>query len=273
MNYDALPNLKVQEYEHPGEKKAMAALRAIPGVDDLMGAWIDTLIKYNSHPEIAGNRYRVTEKTNPRVYKLYQTALARLDMPKEYPLYAELSFHYNAGALGVEDPIILVNSSNIANFSDAALLRTLGHELGHIKSGHCLYHSMANKITSKIGKMGGLGETAATALQYAIMEWKRNAEYTCDRAGMIACGGIDGCIESHMRYLGYSDKLNDIDFSLDKVVKQIDDFHMQTDDVLGKLIYVYSISATTHPWQIMRLREILNWYNSGAFDELIKAHT
>lgn len=272
MNYDALHNLRVQEYEHPGEQTAMAALRSLPGADVLMGKWVDTELMFNEYATYSGNNFRITEKTNPRVYKLYQTALARLDMPKEYPLYSSLNFHYNAGVLGAEEPIIYLNSSNISDFSDAALLRSIGHELGHIKSGHFAYYSLTSLLTSNLDKLGGLGEAASAALKYAILEWKRNAEYTCDRAGMIACGGIEGCIENHMRYLGYSSKLKDIDFSLDKVVKQIDDFHMQTDDVIGKLIYVYSIATTNHPWQIMRLREILNWYNSGEFEALVKRH-
>lgn len=272
MNYDALHNLKVQEYEHPGEQKAMAAMRSIPGADVLVGKYWDVIAQFENFGETAANGFRITEKTNPRVYKLYQTALARLDMPREYPLYATLNYEYNAAAVGTDNPIIEINSSVIADFSDSALLALIGHELGHIKSGHTTYRNLAFHLNDFLHNLGGIAETASAALYYAIMEVYRNQECTCDRAGLIACGSIEGFTEFMMRLLGYSGKIPGIDFSYDKVINQIDDFYMQTNDIIGKLMYVYSIANATHPWTVLRLKEGLNWYNSGEFEALVKRH-
>ena len=178
MTYDALHNLKVQDYEHPGEKQALAVLRSLPAVDILLGNIIDMSSQFQVQSEYIGNYFRITEKTNPRVYKLYQTALSRLDMPEEYPLYSVLKYDYNASTLGVEKPVIIIHSSNIAEFSDAALISTIGHELGHIKSGHILYQTLANLLNSSLQSMGKLAEGASNAIHYALMEWERNSEFS-----------------------------------------------------------------------------------------------
>lgn len=270
MNYDALHNLEVREYEHPGEKNAVTVLRGVSGGD--VSKWLDMMIQFEEHADIAGNRFRITEKTNPRVYRLYQTALARLDMPGEYPLYSQMQYAYGTDTIGVNDPVIVINSSNIGDFSDEAILYCLGHELGRIKSGHQLYYKLADLMSSATQKIGTLGEAAFASMAYALLEWERYAKYTDDRAGLIACGGIDGCVEAGMRNLGYSDKLRGIDFSREKILRQVEDFEIHSGSMVGKFFYGHSIARTSYPWQMLRLKALLQWHDSGAFETLVKAH-
>lgn len=167
-------------------------------------------ISLNLKSECAGNNFRITEKTNPRIYKLYQTALRRLDISDDIPLYSTLDYDYNAYATGARDNFIVVHSSCINDFSDGEMLQLLGHELGHIKSGHVLYHGLANTLNSILASFGGIAQNVSTGIQYALMEFNRNAEYTADRAGLIAAGELDAAASQTMKLLGHSDKIDDI---------------------------------------------------------------
>lgn len=272
MTYECLSGLKPEDYEHPGEKAAMAALRKIPLLDIVVGKYIDMSVKFDAFAEAAGSFYRITDKTSPRIYRLYRTALSRLGMDGEYPLFSKMDYNYNAYATGVKEPMIVIHSSCINEYSDGELLNIIGHEIGHIKSGHMLYYGMAGMLNSIFGSLGGIAQNASIALQYALMDWKRNAEYTADRAGLIAAGDIDAVNTETMKMLGHSGRIPDVDYSVDKVLKQADDFALDTAGIIGKLLYVNFTLAATHPWAILRLEQINEWYRSGEFEQVVRKY-
>ena len=273
MIYESLYGLKPEDYQHPGEKIAMAALKKIPLLDVVMAKVIDARVQMDSYAETVGNCYRITEKTNPRVYRIYKLALARLGVKDEYPIFSKMSYDYNAYATGVEKPFIVLHSSVVSNYSNGELLNIIGHEIGHIKSGHMLYHNLANSLNGILGSLGKIGQSASVALQFALMEWHRNSEYTADRAGLIATGDIDAVNTETMKMLGHSASIPDIDFSVEKVLQQADDFKMDTSGIIGKLLYINYTANSTHPWAILRLKQINDWYNSGEYQSLVEKHS
>ena len=268
MTYERLKGLKPEDFEHPGEKAAMAVLRKIPLLDVALAKFMDTQLQMSMGAEAFGGYFRITEKTNPRIYRLYKQALARLDMPKEYPLFCKLGYEYNAYTTGVEDPIVVIYSSTLSN-SDGEMLHLLGHELGHIKCGHLLYYQMASQLNGILASFGGLATTAAVGLQYAIMDWKRKAEYSADRAGLIAAGELQPVLDETMIMLGRSAKIPDMNFSVDEVLNQVEDFEIDHADIIGTALYVAFTAQATHPWSILRLREIKDWYDSGEFGKVV----
>ena len=269
MSYEALRGLKVEDFEHSGEKVAMAVLRKIPLLDVVLSKYMDMQIQISLFAEASGNYFRITEKTNPRVYGLYKKALARLDMPKEYPLFCKLGYDYNAMTTGIDEPFIILHSSMIANCSDEELLFVIGHELGHSKCGHLLYYSLAMNMNTVLAKIGGLATTAAVGIQYAILDWHRKAEFSADHAGLIAAASIDGAVGTMCKLLGHSPDIPDVDCSVDKIIKQVDDFQMDTADLVGKLLYVSYTAQASHPWGIQRLKEIKDWHDSGAYAQVV----
>lgn len=273
MNYGRLTGLKPEDFEHPGEKDAMSVLRKIPMLDVVMAKYLDMQVQMTAYAEASGNYFRITEKTNPRIYSLYKLALERLDMPKEYPLFCKQCYDYNAMTIGADDPFVLLHSSTVANLSDGEMLTLLGHELGHIKCGHVKYYGLANTINSILAKIGGLATSAAVGLQYAIQDWHRKAEYSADRAGLIASGDINEAISYRMNTLGRSENIKDIDFSVDQVLRQAEDFDIETSDIIGKLLYVSYTTKSTHPWSILRIKQIKEWYDSGEFSAIIEKYT
>ena len=99
MGYDCLQNLCVEDYEYPGEKNAFAVLKKIPILDKVTGAYLKYISQLAIVPEQQGDFYRVTEKTCPEIYKLYKTALKRLDISEEYPLYIKAEYNSAAGLI------------------------------------------------------------------------------------------------------------------------------------------------------------------------------
>lgn len=161
--------------------------------------------------EVSAGYFRVTEKTNPRLYHFCQLVLARLDMLNEYPLFCKLGYDYNTYITGVENPIVVIHFSTLAN-TGGEMLHLLGHELGRIKSGYLLYYPLAHQMNAVLVSFGG-----------------------------IAATDFDTVLGETMIMLGRSDKIPDISFLTDAVMKQID-----TSDFVGMMLYA-AFSAQSQP--------------------------
>src|SRR5437879_11716417 len=78
----------------------------------------------------------------PKLNGLYTDGLTTMDWPDRPELFVSQTPFVNAGAFGVERPFIVINSGALKLLDDDEMRTLLGHELGHIMSGHALYHTI-----------------------------------------------------------------------------------------------------------------------------------
>ena len=67
-------------------------------------------------------------------------------MKKVPDLYIQWGYDINACTVGAENPIIILNSGLIDLCDDDEIMFVIGHECGHVKSNHMLYHMMGQVI-------------------------------------------------------------------------------------------------------------------------------
>src|SRR5690606_39311393 len=104
---------------------------------------------------------------------------------------------------GMDRPFIILNSGSIRLLDDEDELRfLLGHELGHVLSGHVLYRTML-VLLIQLAQMGfpviGL---AARAVLVALLEWGRKSELSSDRAGLLAMQNPEAALSTMMKLAG-----------------------------------------------------------------------
>lgn len=259
VRYD--PNgLNAQDYEHPSDKAALSLLKNVPVLDKVIGLFLDFSIKSGMFIKDKGDGMRVTRETYPRLYNLYESALHRLNMKVEPKLYLALRYEYNAYATGVDEPYIVVHSSAVRDSSDEEILYLLGHELGHINSGHVLYHNLANILGQGLtGAFQGLAPLVSTGLLFSLYDWGRKSELTADRAGAIAAGGVENAIKYCIRTMGQGSCDRYVDFSLENILEQYEEFDLSKDGIVGRLIYMMETAYSTHPWRIARIKALTDW--------------
>ena len=89
----------------------------------------------------------------------------------------------NAYAIGFHQPgTVVLHSSMLNCMTRDELLFIIGHELTHIKCGHCKYLVFTN---ASIGS--SINQIAAFMVDLIFKFWSRKTELTCDRGGVIAC--------------------------------------------------------------------------------------
>lgn len=250
-------------YEHPTDRTALAALKKVPLLDKLGTMLLNYYTKTNLLVEHRGNAVEVNDKILPRVNKLKNLAAERLCLNMQVPLFVTLDWNYNAFTSGVTNPIIVVNSSIVENYSDEELLFIIGHEMGHIKSKHMLYHWMASNMSSWMFNNSIISGLALQGLVVALNEWSRKSELTADRAGFIACDNREAAIMGLMKLMGLPESFetsSDWHFSVDEITDQLDSHEeFKADSLYKKFIYALLTNNIDHPWTIERIKEIRNW--------------
>ena len=266
-NKKILTGLDHSQYEHPFDQKALEALRNTPGVE-LVGKYITKhLVERMYTVQYTGSHLKVTPDNYPNIYEYLQYAAQILDVKKVPELYIEWGYDINAMTVGAENPIIVLNSGLIDLCDDDEIMFIIGHELGHVKSNHMLYHMMAQVINFIIDQIP-FGSVAAAPLQYALYYWDRMSEFTADRAGLMACQSKEAAIRAFMKMSGMPIKqYNNMNYHT--FLQQAADFKQLDYEGLNKVIKLISIADATHPWTVMRAAELFNWIKKGNFKTLL----
>lgn len=266
-NKKILKGLDHSQYEHPFDKKALKALENTPGLSVVGNFITKHTIEKIYTVQYTGSNLKVTKENYPKIYEYLQYACQILDLPKVPDLYIQWGYGINAFTVGAENPIIVLNSGLIDLCDDDEIMFIIGHECGHIKSNHMLYHMMAQVINMIIDSIP-FGSIAAAPLQFALYYWDRMSEFTADRAGLLCCQNKDASIRAFMKMAGMPIKeFNNMNYQT--FIQQATEFKQLDYDAMSKVIKLISIIDASHPWTVMRAAELLNWINSGAYNSFI----
>ena len=266
-NKKILTGLDHTSYEHPFDQKALTTLESTPGLKAVGNFITKNMIERVYTVQYTGSHLRVTKESYPKIYEYLEYACKILDVQKMPELYIEWGYNVNAGTVGAENPIIVLNSGLIDLCDDDEIMFVIGHELGHVKSNHMLYHMMAQVINLIIDSIP-FGTVAAAPLQYALYYWDRMSEFTADRAGLLCCQNKEAAICAFMKMAGIPiQQFNDMKYHT--FIQQAKDFKKLDYDGLNKLIKLISIADASHPWTVMRAAELLNWIDSGEYGKIL----
>jgi Zn-dependent protease with chaperone function len=265
------PNLKGEDFQHPWDRQAIGALQGIPGFEYLVSKLMEHGFEQFFRITNLASNIHVKGKMFPRLREMLRYATRILDM-EEPELYITTNPMPNAYTYGRTKPFIVLTSGLVEAMGEEELFFVLGHELGHIKCGHVLYKTMARnfKIVLEIAASAtlGLSTLVSTGLRLALFDWERKSELSSDRAGLLCVQSQSAANRSFMKLGAGSPKLYD---SMDEkeFLKQIRSFEDATDYSFINKTYTALISAhMTHPFLIMRAKQLDNWVQSGDFSKV-----
>lgn len=262
-NKKILTGLNQDLYEHPFDREALDKLEAIPFLTTAMEWVTSNTIERIYTVQYTGSNIKVTKDSYPQIYEYLEYACKILDIKNIPDLYIEWNYGINACTVGAEHPIIIINSGLVDLCDDDEIMFIIGHELGHIKSNHMLYHMMAQIIDSVIDAIPG-ASLVAGGLQYALYYWNRMSEFSADRAGLLCCQNRDAAIRAFIKMAGLPQS-QFANMDCDAFIRQARDFKMLDMDGVNKVFKLLAIADSSHPWTVMRAAELLNWMDSGEY--------
>jgi hypothetical protein len=190
------------------------------------------------------------------------------DWPYTPDVFVSQSPFLNAGTYGAEEPFIVLNSGMMELLNDEERRDILGHELGHIMSGHTTYTTIAIIIlTLGLNNLPFLAGIALLPFQLALMEWYRKAEFSADRAGLLTTQDIRVTASTFMKMAG-GKELDDT-LSVDAFLEQASHYEGQN-EFADKVWQVINTAFRTHPFGTVRAAELQRWVASGEYDKILR---
>jgi Zn-dependent protease with chaperone function len=260
-----LTGIGATSWEHPADRATLNALRKIPGFDlalrKIFGMFGERAIRL----AFKANAVRVTEKQYPWIHQRMLRVCEVLDVETIPELYVSQTPIVNAGAVGMNEPFIVLNSSMLEVLNRDQVEAVLAHEVGHIMSGHVLYRTLLILLMQLTVFRFPLVGIAALPLLLALLEWNRKAELSCDRAALLAVQDRDTVLSSLMNLAGGT---RGEELDLAEFVAQSEEYR-EGGEVLDSVYKLLNVLGATHPFAVARVAELQIWLESGRYDEIL----
>ncbi len=261
------PDISPKSWQHPADRAALAALKRVPGLDQLLQKVVGGTTERSLRLIHLASAVRVGESQFPKVYKLHKEACHIFNVEKIPELYIAQTPFLNASAIGVNNPFIVLNSSTIDAFDEEELLCIIGHELGHCVSGHVLYKTLlAMLINFSVYFMNiPLGNISLAAIIAALREWDRKSELSADRAGLLTVQNPDVSYKLLMKMAGGHriEQMDTNEFFLQAAEYQ------KGGNLIDSLYKLMNLLGRSHPFGVLRLTELKTWVDNGSYGKIL----
>lgn len=261
-----LTDIASTAWEHPADRAALQTLRAIPGFDEVLRKVMGAIGERGVRLLFTANAVKIGPQQRPKLYALYQDVLRTMDWPEAPDLFVSQTPIANAMAVGFQRPFIVLNSGALSILDEDERRVLLGHELGHVMSGHPTYTTLALLLIN-IGMSGIPGLSLITLpIRLALLEWYRKAEFSADRAGLLAVQDPQTAMRMFLKFAGGVP--SDDETSLDEYLRQAEEYETSGNafDTMFKLL---NTAERTHPFNTVRAAELQRWVASGDYTAIL----
>lgn len=259
------PGLRAEDFQHEDDRAATRALQGIPGLDTLVAKVLEIGYERLYYLQNVADNVRVTKAMFPRLQRALGWGCKILDI-EEPELYVNLDPVPNAYTFGHTRPFIVLSSGLVDMLDDEERFFVIAHELGHIKAGHVLYTVLARNIADIVEMIGratlGIGSLLGQGLVLALHNWYRSAELTADRAALLCVQDLDPCIRVFMKLAGGAPRLF-AEMDQREFMRQIREYEEADASTLDKAYKMILTAWRTHPFPILRARELDLWHSTG----------
>lgn len=262
-----LTGISSRAYEHPADRSALVALRKLSGFDTLLRKLFGLFNERAFRLTYLAGSVRVSERQFPHIHEMVRDGAYILDLPEVPECYVLQTPVVNAMALGRDKPFIVLNTGMVELLDPEELRAVIGHELGHILSGHAVYRTMLLfliQLAARIAWMP-IGYIGLRGIIWGLEEWFRKSELSCDRAGLLAGQDLDASRRVLMKLAGGA-QLSEL--NPDAFREQAHEYDA-VPDLRDSILKLLQLQGTTHPFAVVRFAELDHWATHGEYDRIL----
>jgi Zn-dependent protease with chaperone function len=263
-----LTNLKAESFRHPLDKDLTRAVQRTPlrflekAVRTTAGSTMEEMLRLDN----LATGVKVSEKQFPALHASFREAIACLGGMKPEPeLFVKSDPRPNAYTLAVRGgaPFVVVTSALVDGFSAAETQAVLGHELGHLVCEHSLWFSLGSIGSTLLPPLPGVGAAAERIQQ----EWRRAAEFSCDRAALLVAQDSAVVNETLIKLASGSTAAVDVDAYLQQAREY--DEALEKSSRFVRTMQGRMLADATHPLPIRRVAELDRFAKSAQYKRII----
>jgi Zn-dependent protease with chaperone function len=261
------PGISPRAYEHPADRGALATLRSVPGFPVVLKAAAGAFTERGERLVSLGSSVRVSAKQFPRLHRLCTECAEILDIDPVPELFVTREPVATAMTLGIGQPFVVVTSALVELLDEEAMRVAIGHELGHVLSGHALYRTMLMRLLRMMQGMSWLpvGYWGLRAIVAALREWFRKAELSADRAGLLCSQDPAAALRMHVLLAGATTP-DDVDTA--EFLRQAREYEAEG-DIRDSVLKLLNTVDLTHPLAVVRAAELQRWAASEEYRTIL----
>ena len=261
-----LTGISSRAYEHPADRSALVALRKLSGFDTLLRKLFGLFNERAFRLTYLAGAVRVSERQFPHIYELVRDGSYILDLPDVPEVYVTQNPLVNAMALGRDKPFIVITTGMVNLYDPEELRWVVGHELGHILSGHTVYRTMLVILLQLASRVAFLPITLGLgAIIWGLEEWFRKSELSCDRAGLLAGQDVDAARRALMKLAGGA-QLSEL--NPDAFREQAHEYDA-VPDLRDSILKILQLQGNTHPFAVVRFADLDYWATHGEYERIL----
>jgi Zn-dependent protease with chaperone function len=264
-----LIGLKADGFRHPLDLEATNTLKQIPGLDIAIRSVLGSVAEQFFYLNNIASSVLVSEKQLPHLYQLLIEASKILDLEPPQ-LYVQQNPTPNAYTFAMrgEKPFVVLHTSLIEMLTPEEIQAVIAHELGHLKCEHGVYLTMANILVLAANLLPTWGTVLAQSLQDRMLQWVRCAEFSCDRAALLASQDPRVVMSVLMKLAGGSPTLAPL-LNLDAFIEQAKAYDFIGTNSMGEMLQAAQTAQLSHPVPVIRAREIARWASSAEYQAIM----
>jgi Zn-dependent protease with chaperone function len=265
----ALIGLKADRFRHPLDLQATNTIKQVPGIDIAIRSVLGSVAEQFFYLNNIASSVLVSKKQLPDLHKLLIEACEILDLEPPQ-LYVQQNPTPNAYTFAMKgkQPFVVLHTSLIEMLTPEEIQAVIAHELGHLKCEHGVYLTMANVLVLAANLLPTWGTILAQSLQEQMLQWVRCAEFSCDRAALLAIQDPKVVMSVLMKLAGGSPTLAP-QLNLDAFIEQAKAYDSVGVGGLGEMLQVAQNAQLTHPVPVIRAREIDRWASSAEYQAIV----
>ncbi len=213
---------------------------------------------FASRKHLLKSSLRLTPILAPNLYAISDKCKDALGLKVEIEYYVYQDDKFNAACYPPDDKrlYIIVTSGLLERFSQEELTFVIGHEIGHALY---LHHEYPVNTLLEVGS-----DILSPLHAMKLFAWKRNAEISADRIGMICCQDFEAAGSTFFK-LSSGVTTATLDFKLQEYIKQFVDLEKVLKDSEIDPEDWYS----THPFSPLRIKALELFNDSETYFNLI----
>jgi Zn-dependent protease with chaperone function len=261
------PDISSRAYEHPADRGALVALRSIPGFDSVLKAISSAIGERSIRLLYLASATRVSPRQYPDIHEMLNECATTLDLQPVPEMFIEQDPNPSAMAIGLDKPIIVISTGMLQLTDDEGLRFIIGHEVGHVLSGHAVYRTMLLALINVAATIAWLpiGAWSIRAIILGLNEWFRKSELSCDRAGLLCSQDPSAALRAHASLAGARNP-NDMDVA--GFLDQAEEYETRG-DVRDSLLKLLQLSGRSHPLAALRAAELQKWAAGPEYADIL----
>ena len=268
-----LLGLQADQFRHPLDLAATQSLKQLPGMDLLVRNFLGPIAEEFFYLNNISASILVGKNQLPHLHQLLLEACTTLDLEPPQ-MYVQQNPQPNAYTFAMrgKQPFLVLHTSLIDLLTPEEIQAVIAHELGHLKCEHGVYITLANLFVLAAGLLPDWGTAIAQQLKEQMLAWVRCAEFSCDRAALLATQNPKTVASVLMKLAGGSPTLAPL-LNIDAFLEQARAYEAVSNTEMGQMLKTMQTSSLSHPVPVLRAKEIDRWATSQDYQNLLQRQT